>query len=51
MARDSVEQFRSLVAGATGEQDSKQITDLIAQLDRDLEETQQGAIETKLVRL
>jgi len=47
MTRDSVEQFRSLVAGATGEQDSKQITDLIAQLDRDLEETQKVATEER----
>jgi hypothetical protein len=47
MARDSVEQFRNLVAGSTSEQDSKQITDLIAQLDRDLEETQKVAIEER----
>ncbi len=47
MARDSVEQFRTLVAGSTGEQDSKQITDLIAQLDRDLEETQKVAAEER----
>ena len=45
MDRNSSEQFRKLVAGATDEQDSKQITDLIAQLDRDLEATQKGAIE------
>jgi hypothetical protein len=36
-----------LVAGSTSEQDSKQITDLIAQLDRDLEETQKVAIEER----
>ena len=47
MARDSVEQLRNLVAGSTSEQDSKQITDLIAQLDRDLEETQKVAIEER----
>jgi hypothetical protein len=45
MTRNSGEQFRNLVAGATSEQDSKKITDLIAQLDRDLEETQKSAIE------
>jgi hypothetical protein len=45
MNRNSGEQFRTLVAGAADEQDSKQITDLIAQLDRDLEATQKGAIE------
>ena len=47
MARDSVEQLRNLVAGSTSERDSKQITDLIAQLDRDLEETQKGATEER----
>jgi hypothetical protein len=47
MARNSGEQFRSLVAGAANEQDSKQITDLIAQLERDLEETQESATEKR----
>lgn len=47
MTRNSGEQFRSLVAGAASEQDSQQITDLIAQLDRDLEETEKVAAEER----
>lgn len=47
MARNSGEQFRSLAAVAANEQDSKQITDLIAQLERDLEETRESATEKR----
>lgn len=47
MTRNSSEQYRTLPAAAANEQDSKQITDLIAQLDRDLEETQKVATEKR----
>ena len=40
MARNSGEQTAELSLAAVKQQDSKQITDLIQQLDRDLEETQ-----------
>ena len=43
MVRDSGEQSRDLAAAAVEERDSQKITDLIEQLDRDLEETRRNA--------
>ena len=43
MARDSGEQRIDLAAAAVEERDSQRITDLIEQLDRDLEETRKNA--------
>lgn len=45
MPRNPGEQWKDFARAAVNERDSKQITDLIEQLDRDLEETQKSAAE------
>jgi len=48
MPRNPGEQWKEFAQAAANERDSKQIADLIEQLDRDLEETQKNAREERL---